>query len=210
MNAQELPDRREGHLYRRLGPPPATAEGARLWERFYWLVERPAQDERPPLWAIGWIILPLLAGVAATWLSALLAQLFSGPTYSWPAFALALAPLLLVVLLWAWPTVRRLGAARALSADAADTVAGWSLFLCGLAAAAGAAAGQGLDNGVLLVLALVATATALLVVTGLAVRSSALYVAGMAVAWGVLILGAFIAVLALLRTGVCEVSQCVP
>jgi hypothetical protein len=210
VSAQELPDRREGHLYRPLGPAPATAEGGRLWESFYRLVERPPRDERPALWTIGWVILPLLAGVAAVGLSALLAQLFSGPEYSWPAFALALAPILLAVLLWVWPTLRRLGTARELSADAAGTVAGWSVLLCGAAAAAGAAAGQGLDNGVLLALALVASAAALLIVAGLRARSGALYVAGMSLAWGVLILGAFIALLALLRTGVCAVSQCVP
>src|SRR5204862_4753750 len=124
--------------------------------------------------------------------------------------ALALAPVLLVVVLWVWPALRRLGAARRLAAEPADTVAGWSVLLCSLAAAAGAAAGQGLDNGVLLVLALAATAAALLIAVGLAARASALYVAGMTIAWAVLILGAFVAALALLRTGVCAVSHCVP
>ena len=172
------------------------------------LVERPARDERPALWTIGWVILPLVAGVAALWLSALTAQLFSGPEYSWPAFATAVAPVLLAVLLWVRPSVHRLATARGLRREASDTLTGWSVLLCAAAATAGAAAGQGLDNGLLLVLALVASAAALLVVSGLAARSRSVYVAGMALSWGVLILGAFVSVLALVRTGACAVGPC--
>lgn len=205
---QDLPDRREGHLYRPLGPPPATAGGGRLWERFYELVERPAHDERPALWTVAWLILPLLAGVAALWVSAPLALAFEGPEYSWAGFAIALALIALAIWFLARPAVLRLARERDLRPVASEGVAGWSVVLCLAAAAAGAAAGQGLDNGILMTMALTATGAALLVVGGLATRVRALYLAGMALTWGVLVLGAFVAVLALVRTGACAVGDC--
>jgi hypothetical protein len=211
VSLQEPPDRREDYGGLSLEQASATASGGRLWERFYSLVERPPEEERPALWTTAWVILPLVAGVASLWVSALLARAFAGPQYSWPGFAIALALALVAVLALARPYVRRLGRAQELRAPAVETVAGWSALVCIAGAAAGAAAGQALDNNFLLTLALVATAAALLVLTGLATGTNEVYVVGMVLAWGVLIFGAFIAVLALIRTGACAAApQCVP
>jgi hypothetical protein len=171
-------------------------------------VDRPPRERRPALWVVAWVVLPLLAGVVGLWISAPLAVAFEGPGHSWPGFAIAAGLVALAAVLAVRPFVVRLGRDRGLRPQAATTAAGWSVLLCIAAAAAGAAAGQGLDNVVLLVFALSATGAALLILLGLGTRARELYFAGMTLALGVLVLGAFVAVLALLRAGSCAVGEC--
>jgi hypothetical protein len=203
-----LPERREGHAWREALPASATPGGGRLWERFYALVDRPGREDAPPLWMLAWLIMPLVAGVGALWLSAVLAQVFAGPRYSWWGFVIAFVLGGLAAILLARPAVLRLAREREQRPAAARETAGWSFVLCLACVAAGAALGQGLDNSLLLALALVATGAALLVVLGLRAGWGAVYVAGAALTWAVLILGGFVAVLALIRTGACAVGDC--